>query len=149
MAKTNKKIKKFSDPPKKMNQSIREEIIKKFRDKFIGFNDRGIVYYSDGLAVTNFSTPTATCRNCGASVNGKEAKEWQFGHIGCPKPNGYYLKNDFAAEDLLSGFESALSLLHSTLKKKINELDIWLPKGSMEEQISKKEAQQIIDEVMT
>src|SRR3989304_4037330 len=43
----------------------------------------------------------ATCRNCGATAKGEKAKEWQFGHINCPKPNGYFLRNDFTVQDLI------------------------------------------------
>jgi hypothetical protein len=89
--------------------------------KFIGFNDRGIVYYSDGLAVTGYTTPTATCRNCGATAKGEKAKEWQFGHINCPKPNGYFLRNDFTAQDLIDAFSQVRTQAIEEERKRVVE----------------------------
>ena len=94
--------KRLSDSSLKENHPTKTKSWEKdILGKFIGFNDRGIVYYSDGLAVTGYTTPMATCRNCGATAKGEKAKEWQFGHINCPKPNGYFLRNDFTVQDLI------------------------------------------------
>ena len=89
---------------------IKAEAVKRMRDKLIGFNGRGVVYYYDGLAITGNMIPNAICKNCGASVEGEKAKEWRFGHIGCPKPNGEYLRNDFTANDLRDFLFSEIDL---------------------------------------
>lgn len=97
----------------------KEDWRKELSERFVGFNDRGIVYYSDGLAVTGYRTPTAVCRNCGAEAKGEEAKKWQFGHVGCPKPNGEFLRNDFEAKDLKEFIERTLSSQLQQQKERI------------------------------
>ncbi len=65
--------------------------------ELIGYNDRGIV-------IANICKPSkysiARCENCGAVIKGTKAIKWQFGHIGCPKPNGEYIKNDLTPKKL-------------------------------------------------
>ena len=89
----------------KLIQKIKEE----FNRKFTGFNDRGIVEYSDGMAITHFATPIATCLNCGQTAKGENAKKWMFGHIGCKKPNGLFLLNSLKYEELWNFIEQAIS----------------------------------------
>lgn len=78
--------------------SLMEEI----EDMLIGFNDRGIVhyventYYGKGL---KSPPPYAKCDNCGFEAKGKKAEDMMFGHKNCPKPNGYYIKQNFTVED--------------------------------------------------
>ena len=69
-----------------------QKIIKGWEKKLFGYNNRGIVTFSEGCGLVK--EQFAVCHNCGQSVRGKKAKDWMFGHIECPKPNGEYLKND-------------------------------------------------------
>jgi len=101
--------------------TIKTKAVGGLRDKFIGFNDRGIVYYSDGLMATGYTTPSACCINCGAKAKGEKARKWQFGHVGCPKPNGDYLRNDFTTNDLkdflLSEIDRVVEVVMEEIKK--------------------------------
>lgn len=88
--------------------------------ELFGYNDRGIVSYSDGLAISGYMTPHAICNNCGFSAKGEEAKEMMFGHKGCPKPNGKFIRNDVTVEKLE---KSIRTLLESFGEEIINKLE--------------------------
>ena len=94
------------------------QIIKQMEKELFGYNDRGIVSYSDGLAISGYMTPHAICNNCGFSAKGEEAKEMMFGHKGCPKPNGKFIRNDVTVEKLE---KSIRTLLESFGEEIINE----------------------------
>lgn len=66
--------------------------------EIFGFNDRGIVSYYEPMF--KHELDRASCNNCGEEIKGEEAKTWKFGHVGCPKPNGEYLRTDITPEKL-------------------------------------------------
>jgi hypothetical protein len=79
-----------------IRKTLAQEIARREKEiweKLTDYNDRGIVSYWEEMKY-------AKCENCGLIINGKKAKEMQFGHIGCPKPNGYYIRQDLTVEDL-------------------------------------------------
>lgn len=98
--------------------------------KIIGINNRGIVEFSDH---PDDKYKFAVCLNCGAKVEGKESKKWMFGHIGCPKPNGEYIKNDLTPKKL-----KAFML---ELVKAVGEELI----GEDEEHMTKEEADEVYE----
>jgi len=90
--------------------------IPQWQKELFGFNERGIVEYTEHLQF-------AKCINCGAQIQGKEAKDWMFGHIGCPKPNGEFLRNNVTPEKIRNVIKQELSTLLDRVEDLIKEYD--------------------------
>jgi len=81
-------------------QETKQQLI----ESLIGFNDRGIVEYSEGQAGLGFLIHGewgGVCKSCGKKFQGKkEIETIRFGHVDCPSPDGKYLRNDITPEKI-------------------------------------------------
>lgn len=103
-----------------MTNAFTEKKLKEFDEKFLGNNTRGIVTFEEGLGGVNYHK--AICNNCGKTFKGNEADKMIFGHIGCPKPNGQYIKNDTSPEKLKSFLQSAIVEARKDERERIGKL---------------------------
>jgi hypothetical protein len=94
-------------------------IIERVLENIIGFNDRGIVEYNEdnrGLGYLMHGVWKGVCNSCGKKFKGKEEIESiRFGHVGCPKPDGKYIKNDATPEKIESALTSAIEEVGNNL----------------------------------
>jgi hypothetical protein len=85
-----------------------KDALEKIEKELIGYNDRGIVEYWEDRQY-------AKCTNCGEEVKGKASKDWMFGHKGCKKPIGYFVRNDITVEKI----RKSIVLLLESLKESV------------------------------